>query len=277
MKQRPSSFGVVAFSLYLQVLGIAITACLRGQVKNGLKLLVASVGYWRYWPNAITWDCLRMVEGARDVLDVSSPKALSLIMGQHGYRLMAVDLDDPQLKTRWAETARFLGLADYQTRYEDAQKLSFPAESFDFVYSISVIEHIPGDGDAAALREIARVLRPGGRAVVEVPLRDQHIEIMQEYDSKGFALPTPRFYERHYSPASADQRLRIPELSVEEVWYMTENAAIDPWIATPRLPRLLRLLILPWEPLLAALNVSLSAEPGRGKPLSVTLHYRKPL
>ena len=276
MKQRSPSFGGTAFSLYLQVLGIAISSFLRGQFKDGAKLVVASVGYWRYWPNAVTWDCLRMAAGARDVLDVSSPKALSLVMGRHGFRLMAVDLDDPQLKTRWAETAHVLRLSSYQTQYEDAQKLSFPDQSFDFAYSISVIEHIPGNGDATALREMARVLRPGGRIVVEVPLRHQHIEIMQEYDSKGFPLAQPRFYERHYSPESIQQRLRIPELEVEEIWYMSENAAIDPWIATPRLPRLIRLLILPWEPLLAAVNVSLSAEPGKGKPLSATLHYRKP-
>jgi SAM-dependent methyltransferase len=40
--------------------------------------------------------------------------------------------------------------------------------SFDVVLCIHVLEHIPDD--RAALREIARVLRPGGWALVQVPL-----------------------------------------------------------------------------------------------------------
>jgi SAM-dependent methyltransferase len=32
-----------------------------------------------------------------------------------------------------------------------------------------VLEHIPGDGDTRTIRELARVLKPGGRLVVTVP------------------------------------------------------------------------------------------------------------
>ena len=47
-------------------------------------------------------------------------------------------------------------------RVEDARALSFGDASFDAVACVSVIEHVPGDGDAAAMAEIWRVLRPGG-------------------------------------------------------------------------------------------------------------------
>ena len=45
--------------------------------------------------------------------------------------------------------------------------LGFGDESFDFVITFQVIEHI--DDDAAFVREIARVLRPGGRLILTTP------------------------------------------------------------------------------------------------------------
>jgi SAM-dependent methyltransferase len=49
------------------------------------------------------------------------------------------------------------------------ERLPFPAASFDVVFSHEVLEHVQDDRDAC--REIARVLRPGGRAVIFVPNR----------------------------------------------------------------------------------------------------------
>ena len=45
--------------------------------------------------------------------------------------------------------------------------LGFGDESFDFVITFQVIEHI--DDDTAFVREIARVLRPGGRLILTTP------------------------------------------------------------------------------------------------------------
>ncbi len=49
----------------------------------------------------------------------------------------------------------------------DAQALPFETESFDACISLDVIEHVPDD--QAAVREIARVLKPGGSAIINVP------------------------------------------------------------------------------------------------------------
>lgn len=56
-----------------------------------------------------------------------------------------------------------LGLAG-EFKQENAEKLSFADESFDWVYSHGVLHHTPNT--AVALSEVWRVLKPGGRAIV---------------------------------------------------------------------------------------------------------------
>lgn len=50
----------------------------------------------------------------------------------------------------------------------DLRRLDLPDASFDFVFASHVLEHI--DDDRQALREIHRVLKPGGVAVLPVPV-----------------------------------------------------------------------------------------------------------
>ena len=49
----------------------------------------------------------------------------------------------------------------------DAQALPFVGETFQSVVSLDTLEHVPDD--QAAAREIARILKPGGVAVINVP------------------------------------------------------------------------------------------------------------
>jgi glycosyltransferase involved in cell wall biosynthesis len=51
----------------------------------------------------------------------------------------------------------------------DIVRLPFADEEFDAVLISHVLEHVPDD--RAALREVRRVLRPGGRAIMQHPLR----------------------------------------------------------------------------------------------------------
>ncbi|MEU8267142.1 methyltransferase domain-containing protein [Sphaerisporangium sp. NPDC049002] len=57
--------------------------------------------------------------------------------------------------------------ATAETVTGDALAMPFPDASFDRVIAAEVLEHIPDD--MAAMRELYRVLKPGGRAAITVP------------------------------------------------------------------------------------------------------------
>jgi SAM-dependent methyltransferase len=60
-----------------------------------------------------------------------------------------------------------------------AEALPYPTDSFDLILSNEVIEHV--QDDRAALAEMARVLRPGGRAVIFCPNRWYPVETHGHY------------------------------------------------------------------------------------------------
>jgi SAM-dependent methyltransferase len=98
-------------------------------------------------------------------------------VGHHtGADVVALDLDKALIHQRGRrERAAAAGLVDpraVQLVRGDPRRLPFPDETFDCVTAISTPDHVAGlHGDRQALSEIARVLRPGGQALVSVPFR----------------------------------------------------------------------------------------------------------
>ncbi|HET9304462.1 MAG TPA: class I SAM-dependent methyltransferase [Candidatus Sulfotelmatobacter sp.] len=85
-----------------------------------------------------------------------------------GARYTAVDLTNAALTI----TRRRFHLANLEGKFVqgDAENLPFPDGSFDFVYSHGVLHHTPDT--PRAIRDVHRVLSPGGRAVIMLYYRD---------------------------------------------------------------------------------------------------------
>ncbi len=87
---------------------------------------------------------------------------------RRGATVVALDMSHPDLK----EARDRLGEVDPEREQSlavqgDALRLPFADGTFDRIIAAEVLEHIPDD--AAAMSELARVLRPGGLVAVTVP------------------------------------------------------------------------------------------------------------
>jgi SAM-dependent methyltransferase len=131
----------------------------------------------------IPWALARY-DGERRVLDIgyafAEPAYLSGLVGLSAEELVGVDL----------ATADVPGL---RSVVADVRQLPFDDDSFDLVLCLSTLEHVGRDndvyavdapreesGDAAALRELHRVLAKDGRLIASVPTG--------EHDDQGWQL-----------------------------------------------------------------------------------------
>lgn len=86
--------------------------------------------------------------------------------------------------------------APARVRHADVTALRFADASLDVVASLDVLEHV--EDYAAALREFARVLRPGGRLLLCVPYLPEHegIEslVCRDADGRLVHLQPPEYH-----------------------------------------------------------------------------------
>src|SRR5687768_115579 len=148
------------------------------------------------------------------ILDVGSPKLMGLYLASTTRATVLMSditrLNVDEYRAMWgALRPRAGGSATFTL--QDARALPFGACEFDVVYSMSVVEHIDGEhGDREAVRELIRVLRPGGLLLLSVPFGRSYAE-QQRIGFAGAAARTgdakPYFFQRIYDRSAFECRI----------------------------------------------------------------------
>jgi SAM-dependent methyltransferase len=113
---------------------------------------------------AFAREALRLVPAEGEVLDVAAgPGSLTLLAARTARRVHAIDFA-PAMIDALRTRAAAAGIRNVEALVADGQSLPFPDARFDAAYSMFGLIFFPDR--ARGLAELARVLRPGARAVV---------------------------------------------------------------------------------------------------------------
>ena len=145
------------------------------------------------------------------ILDISSPYLFGFYLASSfggEYNYINPDKTDLSLVKKYSSKLKFT--MKYSADSADATKLSFPANSFSQIISISVIEHINGNGDSEAIREMWRVLKPNGLLILTFPVAKVFEEEFSDKDTYGLNVQQVKekfFFQRVYDENSIKERL----------------------------------------------------------------------
>jgi ubiquinone/menaquinone biosynthesis C-methylase UbiE len=172
---------------------------------GGLAVLAVAL-YWRKNPSACPYNQRFWVQAPHPVItrdrlrEILEPRAgervLEIGPGTGYYTLDlaewvgpegAVEIFDLQqeMLDHTVRRARERGLWNVNPTQGNAEKLPYESDSFDAAILVTVLGEIP-DQDTA-LREVARVLRPGGRLIVGELFGDPHMVTVRSLERRAEA------------------------------------------------------------------------------------------
>jgi SAM-dependent methyltransferase len=164
---------LASFWLHGWLAGTAFWWGLISVAESLLMVAYARIGKFRHRDRMLA---LVAWTGAERVLDVGTGRGLLMIGAARRLstgRAVGIDIWNAEdLSGNGAQaTLRNMELAGVTDKAElktgDARRMDFADASFDVVLSNLALHNIPdAEGRAAACREIARVLKPGGRALI---------------------------------------------------------------------------------------------------------------
>lgn len=119
---------------------------------------------------------LKHLAAKAEVLDLGAGAGIVPQMNFRGLagRVCGVDLDPRVTENPYLD----------EGRVSDAGGIPYPDRSFDLVFSDNVLEHLSEPTDV--FREVARVLRPGGRFVFKTPNKWHYMPTIARLTPHGF-------------------------------------------------------------------------------------------
>jgi SAM-dependent methyltransferase len=198
------------FRLQCAILGVHLL-CERNAVSysNIFMLLFWPIDSVRYFEFDFMWRTLSETS-FHNYLDVSSPRLFPIILLRKRTDTSA-ELVNPD-KADLRNTANLVDACGLSSRcnlrdclIEDAP---FAPESFDTITSISVIEHIHDDTNA--IKNLWRLLKPGGRLLLSVPCAAVAEEEYRDIDFYGVQSPDGQgffFHQYKYDHSLLQERI----------------------------------------------------------------------
>ncbi len=246
----------------------------------GLQRLLLPVSYWRSVEFSFVFRNLAARRNDR-ILDVGSPKELAFFLARRREcsivytNILSSEVEVTEQYIR-AQPGKVNQPPRIVTQIEDGRSLTFEDNSFDGAYSVSVIEHIPENGDSRAVSELFRVVKPGGRVVITVPFDRQYREtfVQRPVYERGVEQGARVFYQRHYDERSLNQRLVAHaggRLNKLEIW---GESSVRVEKLLERIGRL-RLPLSPLEGLLAGVFLHQANEKAGSHPMAAFLAFEK--
>ena len=122
---------------------------------------------------------LKLPQNIRILHIAPEPKLSKILLNQNFKEYICGDL--------------FTGSYHYPAHVKNINVLSIPYEDnyFDLLICNHVLEHIPED--AKAMKEILRVLKPGGKAILQVPISNNN-----EQTYEDFSISDPQKRKEHF-------------------------------------------------------------------------------
>jgi predicted SAM-dependent methyltransferase len=144
--------------------------------------------------------------------DWHTQRTIRAYLSGHAVRKLHIGCSDNRLDG-WLNTEYEFRVPLSVVFLDASRRFPIPSNSFDFVFSEHMIEHVPLETAFTMLQECARVLKPGGRVRISTP--------PLEYLTKLLVQPTQQdedyllFHRREYS---ADSPVFTPAVAVADYY-----------------------------------------------------------
>jgi SAM-dependent methyltransferase len=146
----------------------------------------------------------RYARGAKRVLDAGCGSGYgSAALGAHAQQVVGIDFAREAVE--YARTT--YALPNLHFVQASGAALPFPDRTFDFAASFEVIEHLPDWKDF--LRELRRVVAPGGRLLISTPNEDYYAESRRETGPNPYHV-----HEFKYEEFAAELRELFPSVTL---------------------------------------------------------------
>jgi SAM-dependent methyltransferase len=188
---------------------LGIRALLAGRRAVGRDLILTPVNIVRYWEFPFVQR--HVPAGATRCLDVGSPRLFTIDLARRrpGARIRVINPDRADVAAT-RTLAAVAGLSNVEIEPLAVADLAGDPARYDAIWSISVLEHIPADGDREAIAVLYAALAPGGRLLVTVPVDRHAWDEHRRVDTYRLGLPLQPegyFFQHWYDEAAIRNRL----------------------------------------------------------------------